>query len=245
MVLLTLSIIVPNVSFSHKVQLYDIPAINKNHVFSVYGSNSVKSLSNLNISQPDGVVVGDVSFTSSGVKVTGNTNSIRYRGITPSPQGCTMMVMYKTGSTVGDAGMVSLWGESLLSADTLNRRILGLTVSSQAVYSSNPGATDSATLRPQVGGTEYLLSMTRAVKGTPSVLRRHNPDGSVAFASPINENTATALTYASDAVFDVGMASMASQTGVFIKGAALWTGAMTDEDITAAAALMYSITHTQ
>lgn len=241
---MTLSIIIPNIRFPRRTQLYDVPSLSKNHVFSVYGEDQEKSLVNLNVSQPDGFVFGSADFSDKGVKILGNTNSIRYPMSRPlSSDGCTLMAMYRTDSTVGDSGIVSLWSTNTTWTDNLNRRIIGLTSKGNPIYSSNPGATDDSSLRPQSGNTEYLISMTRAAKGSPSVLRRHNADGSVAVSSPINENTSTSLTYAADAVFDVGMASTFNQIGVFVKGAAMWTGAMTEAEVVAAAAFMYQVTH--
>lgn len=241
---MTLSIIVPSVRFPTRAQLYDIPSLAKNHVFALFGENDQRSLVNLNSSQPDGVIVGSAQFSKDGVKVTGNTSAVRFKGFSaPSGAGCTELVLYKTGSVVGNSGIVSLWSEASLGGDTLNRRILALNASGSNIYSSNPGATDAASNRPQAGNTEYLLSFTRAPQGGTSVLRRHNPDGSVAASSPVGAATTPALAYAPDAVFDIGMSPDASQVGVTVRSAGLWTGTMSEAEVAAAAAFMYQVAH--
>lgn len=241
---MTLSIVVPGVQFPKRTQIYDIPALNRNHVFSVFGASQNRSLVNLNISEVAGVIVGNVAFSSEGANIVGNTNAIRFKGFNKSlnTSACTLMALFKTGPALGDAGVISLWSEATMSADTYARRINTTISGSTPVYNSTPTPSSTATTRPVAANTEYILSMTRSIQGAASLLRLHNTDGSVALVSPIAEYVGTALPYAADTVFDIGISSSAAQKGVFMKGAALWTGVMTDAEITSAASLMYQIT---
>lgn len=242
---MTLSIIIPNVQFAKRTQLYDIPALDRNHVLAVFGANRDRSLTNLNISKPNGSVVGDVAFAADGARVLSNVNAIRFAGLTNiSGQGCTLMAAFKTGPTVSNAGIVNLWGQSLLSGDSLQRRLF----TTQAVptgavqYNSTPGATDTVESRNIVANKEYLLSLTRGPTGVASRIRLHNPDGSVVLYSPIAELVGPTVPYAADTVFDIGTSSAADQVGVVMKGAGLWSGIMTEAEISSAAALLYQIT---
>lgn len=240
---MTLSIIVPNIRFSRRTQLYTIPALAKNHVFAVFGESRERSLVNLNASEPNGAVVGEVSFTAEGARVSGKTNSIRFKGFkAPSAGGCTIMVAFKTGPVVGDAGLASLWGESSQGSDAFNRRIYTTTSNGEATYNSTPAANSANNNRPLLPNTEYIISMTRAVQGTPSQLRQHAADGTTSVLSTIAEYVGNALPYAADVVFDIGISSSPSQVGVFLKGAAFWSGPMSDADISAGAALLYQAT---
>lgn len=241
---MTLSIIVPNVQFARRTQLYSIPALAKNHVFAVFGASREKSLINLNASQPNGQVVGSVAFSAEGILVLGKTNALRFKGLrTPDAAGCTLMVAFKTGKTSGDAGLVSLWSEATQMDDSLARRIYSIWASGTTSFNGVPGVTTAVGGRTLVPDTEYVLSLTRAAKGTASQMRVHNPDGSVAAAHAITEYAGSALPYSSDPVFDIGTASSATQVGAYIKGAALWSGSISEADIVAGAALMYQVTH--
>lgn len=239
---MTLSIIVPNVKFARRTQLFNIPALAKNHVFAVFGASREKSLINLNASEPNAVVVGDVAFSAEGARVLGNTNAIRFKGFkVPSSAGCTLMVAFKTGATAGNAGLVNLWSESALGLDGTARRIFTI-LEGVASYNGVPGSTTPNSNRPLLPNTEYLLSLTRAVESMVSQLRLHNPDGSVALSSPIPAFVGPSMPYAADAVFDIGLSPNGAQQGVYVKGAALWSGVMTEADIAAGASLMYQVT---
>lgn len=242
---MTLSIIVPDVRFSRRSQVLNIPAIAKNHVFSVFGADRDRSLMNMNVSEQNAVLVGTADFSKDGVLIKGNTNSVRFKGLRqPSSQGCTLMVVFKTGPVAGDAGLVSLWSEAQQSADPFVRRLFSTTAGGMPVFNSAPAATTANSNRPLQPNTEYILSMTRAIQGTPSQIRQHNLDGTVAVSSPLPEYVGMSLPYAADTVFDVGLSSSGTQLGVYIRGVALWTGAITETDIAAAAALLYQASRT-
>lgn len=243
---MTLSIIVPNVQFAKRTQLYAIPALDRNHVFAVFGASRERSLNNLNVSKPSGSVVGSVAFAADGVRVLGNVNAVRFAGLTGlSGQGCTIMAVFKTPAVPSIAGVVSLWAQSALAADSLSRRILLAQASptDPVYYNSSPGATDTIAAKTIAPNKEYVLSLTRGPQGSVSQLRLHNADGSVALYSPITELGVPVMPYAADTVFDIGMSSAANQAGVVVKGAGLWSGIMTEAEIAAAAAFMYQATH--
>ncbi|HDS1793002.1 hypothetical protein [Pseudomonas putida] len=241
---MTLSIIIPNIKFPRRTQLYSIPALAKNHVFSFFGASREKSLVNHNASQPHGIVVGDVAFSADGLLVLGKTNALRFKGLrAPDPAGCTILVAFKTGKTIGDAGLVSYWSEASMFDDSLARRIYSIWTSTSTTFNGVPGVTSAAAGRVITPDTEYILSLTRASKGNVSQLRVHNPDGSVASTHAITEYAGTTLPYASDVVFDIGTGSSAAQVGAYIKGAALWSGILSEAEIAAGAALMYQVIH--
>lgn len=241
---MTLSIIVPNVTFPRRTQLYKIPALDRNHVFALFGASREKSLINLNASQPNGVVVGEVEFSAEGLFTLGNSNGVRFKGFrTPNFAGCTLMVAFKTGARAGDAGLVSLWSEASQSSDTLARRIYSTVNGGSANYNGVPGVLTAMADRLLTPDTEYIMSLTRAIKGATSQLRVHKPDGSVALIHGITELPNTTLPYATDVVFDVGTASNVAQIGAYVKCAALWSGSMTEAEIASGAALMYQVTH--
>ncbi len=242
---MALNIIVPNVVFPKRTQLYSIPSIAKNHVFAVFGENREKSLVNLNATQANATAVGDVAFSSEGLLALGNTNYVRFKlGRAPNFAGCTLFAAFKTRTSIGDAGVASLWSESSMSADANARRIFTTLTSGVANLGSTPSPTSAAAERAVTPGTEYLISLTRAVKGTPSRMRIHNPDGSVAVIHPITEYTGNILPYSADPVFDLGIATSSAQAGAFIQGAALYSGNMSEAEISAAAARLYQLTHT-
>lgn len=237
---MALSIVVPDVKFSRRSQVLNIPAISKNHVFAVFGPERDRSLANLNIGEANGIVVGSVEFSADGALVTGNTNAIRFKGLRqPNGKGCTQMAIFKTGPVAGEAGVCNFWSESQQTNDSFQRRIYNALTNGVAHYHSFPPANDPVTSRKLLANTEYVLSLTRAVQGTPSVLRLHNPDGSVAMASPINEYVGTNLPYAADVCFDIGVSASSAQVGVYMRAVALWTGEMSEADISAGAALLY------
>ncbi|MPS97515.1 MAG: hypothetical protein E2581_03240 [Pseudomonas sp.] len=241
---MTLSIITPDIRFPNRTQLYDLPAIEKNHAFAIFGASRDRSLVNLNASQPNGVVVGEVAFTEEGALVLGNTNAIRFELLrAPGSAGCTILVSLKTRQTIGDAGFASLWSKSQLNSDSMARRLYSVIDTGVTTFNSVPGVTSAASGRVMAASTEYLLSLTRAAKGTPSRLRVHNSDGSVATTHSITEYAGSALPYAADPVFDIGTASSSAQVGAYIKGAALYTGSMSESEISSAAALLYQLTH--
>lgn len=243
---MTLSIVVPNVTFTRRTQLYDIPALAKNHVFALFGANRDRSLINLNASQPNGILVGEAAFSTDGALVLGKTNALRFKGLRAlDGAGCTLMVMFKTGPTIGDAGMASLWSEAQLSADSMARRIYSIWAAGGTSFNGVPGVTSAASARQMTANTEYLLSLTRAAKGTASQLRVHRADGSVLSTHSITEYAGSVLPYSADPVLDIGSASSEGQVGVYIKGAALWSGAMSEADIASGAALMYQLTRPQ
>lgn len=241
---MTLSIIVPNVTFPRRTQLYKIPALDRNHVFALFGASRDKSLINLNASQPNGIVTGEVEFSAEGLLTLGNSNGVRFKGFkTPNFAGVTMMVAFKTGARAGDAGLVSLWSEVAMAADSRTRRIFVSGNNGNANYMGIPELLTPLASRTLTPDTEYIMSLTRTIKGTTSQLRVHNSDGSVASFHGITEMTENTMPYATDVVFDVGRAANVAQIGAYVKSAALWSGIMTEAEIAAAAALMYQITH--
>lgn len=241
---MTISIVSPTASFSRRLQVYDIPALDRNHVLALFGENQAKSLINLNSSQPDGALLGTATFSNEGVKVAGNTNSLRFKGFRPpSGAACTQMILYRTGATLGNAGLLNLWGESQMENDAFGRRVIASAPNALPIYASIPGPTDAVANRGQEVNTEYLLSFTRAASGGTSVLRRHNADGTVAMASPVSPATTATLPYSSDVVLDVGRSLDATQRSVTIRSVGLWTGAMTEAEVVACAKFMYELGH--
>jgi len=232
-----------DVTFPKRTQLYDIPAQDRNHVFSVFGADAQMSAVNLNTLEPNGVLNGSLSFSSEGLLALGSTNSIRFTpGRALSGQACTLMVAFKTLGALGNAGLVNLWSKGSTVSDPLQRRIfLASGGATDKAYDSVPVAQTPSSSRQIQPSTIYLLSMTRGAKGIPSVLRLHAKDGSVLSSSALAESGDAQLNYAADTVFDVGPSITASQTGAYIKGAALWTGLMSETEISAAAKKLYSI----